>query len=140
MKKTTDELIDALHSTSSFKSFKDANQDSFLDVTLAEHLLQVMDAKNVKKSQAIHDGNLNEVYGYQILKGQRIPSRDKLLCLCIGATFTEAEISTCLKVAGYAQLYPKDMRDSIILYGIIHGQNLMEINQALYENELETLN
>lgn len=38
-----------------------------------------------------------------------------------------------LKLAGMAPLYPKNVRDSIILFGFLHQQTLMAVNEALFE-------
>jgi len=41
-----------------------------------------------------------------------------------------------LKQCGLAQLYPKDRRDAIILYGILNGRDLFTVNDKLFaENE-----
>ena len=62
---------------------------------------------------------MSEVYLHQVFSGRRNPSRSRLLCLCFGLNASLEETQELLKQCGFAQLYPKDRRDAIILYGII---------------------
>ena len=44
-----------------------------------------------------------------------------------------------LKLAGYAEIYPRIRRDAIIGFGIMHGQELNEINDKLFAEQEKTL-
>ena len=44
-----------------------------------------------------------------------------------------------MKQCGLAQLYPKDRRDAIILYGILNGMDLFAVNDKLFAENEETL-
>lgn len=52
---------------------------------------------------------------------------------------TVDEVQATLKVAGFAPLYPKRKRDSILLLGIANGKSVCDINNELYEHGEETL-
>ena len=82
---------------------------------------------------------LNSWYLHQVFSGKRNPSRSRLICMCIGMQATLEETQELLKLCGCAQLYPKNKRDAIILFGITHGKDLFEINDILFEEEEETL-
>ena len=82
---------------------------------------------------------MSEVYAYQIFSGLRVPERKKLLCLAIGMSLNLDETQTLLKCAGYSQLYVKLPFDSIIIYGICKKFSVVQINELLFEYELETL-
>ena len=71
--------------------------------------------------------------------GRRNPSRSRLICLCFGLSATLEETQTLLKQCGYAQLYARDRRDAIILYGIVNGMSLFDVNDKLFSEEEETL-
>ena len=49
------------------------------------------------------------------------------------------ETQQLLKSAGYSPLYVKLPFDSIVLYGLCKAMTVIEINELLYEYELETL-
>ena len=79
---------------------------------------------------------MSEVYLHQVFAGRRNPSRDRLLCLCVGLEVSLDEAQKLLKQAAYAPLYPKNRRDAIITYGILHHMQLQAINDKLFlENE-----
>ena len=79
---------------------------------------------------------MSEIYLHQVFSGRRNPSRDRLLCLCIGLGCSLEETQRLLQQASYAQLYPRIKRDAIISHGILHGTELNEINDKLFsENE-----
>lgn len=82
---------------------------------------------------------MSEVYLHQVFGGRRKPSRDRLLCLCIGLEATLEETQRILLQASYAQLYPKNKRDSIITLGIIHHTELNVINDTLFNENEDTL-
>lgn len=81
--------------------------------------------------ELLRRSNLNPVYGYQILSGRRRPSRDSLLCLCFGLGLRADETQQLLLHAGYAQLYVRDPRDSILFYALESGMSLVACNQQL---------
>ena len=102
-------------------------------------LEDLLSRKDVKKADAIRNAELSEVYGYQIFSGLRHPERKKLLCLAVGMKLNLEETQTLLKSAGYTPLYVKLPFDCAVIYGICHGASVVEINEMLYEYELETL-
>ena len=82
---------------------------------------------------------ISEVYLHQVFSGRRMPSRDRLLCICIALELSLEETQDLLKRASYAQLYPRIQRDAIISYGILHHMDLEEINQTLFAENEKTL-
>lgn len=138
MKKTT-ELLNELNRTSNIDKYLKDNRDSLIDCTLANYLCKVFEERGLAKADVIRNSDVNEIYGYQILGGKRIPSRDKTICLCIGAEFSVDDTNLTLKVGGYAPLYAKSPRDSIIIYGIQKSYTVWQINEELFSHQLETL-
>ena len=138
MKKTTDLLNELCESPHIDKYLKN-NEDSIIDQSLSKHLCQVFEERSISKSEVIKNSDLNEVYAYQIFAGKRAPSRDKIICICIGAGFSVEDTNQALRIAKYSPLYPKFSRDSIIIYGIHNGHSIWEINKELYSHQYETL-
>ena len=83
------------------------------------------------------DGHTYEAY--QIFSGTRHPERKKLLCLAVGMSLNLEETQTLLKCAGYAPLYVKMPFDSVVIYGVCKQLSVIEINEILFDNHLETL-
>lgn len=87
--------------------------------------------QKLSKAAVARGAGMSEVYLHQVLAGKRSPSRDRLLCLCIGLSAGVEEIQKLLRQAGFAQLDPRITRDALILYGLSRGQSLPQINGAL---------
>lgn len=139
MNKSTTKIVEELGLCADFNTFYNENKDYMVTSSLAEMLDKLLKEKNLKKSQVIKYAELSEVYAYQIFSGLRVPERKKLLCLAIGMSLNLEEVQTLLKCAGYSPLYIKLPFDSIILYGICKKLSVVEINELLFEYDLETL-
>ena len=66
-------------------------------------------------------------------------SRDKVIMLCFGLTLTVDEAQQLLKKSGYAPLYVRDTRDSIIIFSLEHHIGIVNTNIKLGEYNLEIL-
>ena len=139
MKKLTDELMKELNSTSQIDKYLNENGDYLLDTTLSDYLCIKIEEKGLTKAGIIKKSEINEIYGYQILSGKRVPSRNKLLSICIGAEFSISEINDALKISEFSPLSPKKKRDSIIIFCIKNKYPIWKINEELYDHDFQTL-
>lgn len=139
MQKDTSKIVEELGLFPDFQTFYRENKDYMVSGNLAQLLAQLLERKGLKKSQIIKNAEIAEVYGYQIFSGIRVPERKKLLCLAIGMNLNIEETQQLLKCAGYSQLYVKLPFDSIVLYGLCKQLSVVQINELLYEYDLETL-
>ena len=139
MKKSTDDLMKILKNKNNYDDFIRENSDSMNNRPLTESLEYLIRINNISKAEAISRSNLQRNYAYQIFSGQRIPSRDKLIMLCIGMNADQEQTSRLLLKIKAAPLYAKDERDSIILFGILHRISVIDINILLYEHHLKCL-
>ncbi len=67
------------------------------------------------------------------------PSRDKILQLCIGANFTLDETNKALKIGNCGELYPKIMRDSVIIFALNKNLNIVRTNELLFSYNVSLL-
>ncbi len=139
IKKSTDELLEALNNSTSIENFIQSEKEHLIDAPLHNYLNQLADEKNLKKSQVIHDAELNEIYGYQLFSGKRFPSRDKLLSLSFGMHLSLEETQQLLKYAGFSPLYAKNERDSILIWCINKKYSILQTNEVLYDHSFNTL-
>lgn len=139
IKKPTSELMDALTTSTSIDKYIKSEGEHFIDEPLFSYLSKLTEEKGLKKSQVIKDAEMNEIYGYQIFSGSRVPSRDKLLSLAFGMRLSLDETQQLLKYAGFSPLYPKSERDSILIWCINHALSLCETNEQLYTHSHDTL-
>lgn len=139
MQKDTSEIVKQLGLSPDFQTFYQENRNYMVTGSLSELLTELLERKGLKKSQVIKNAEFSEVYGYQIFSGVRIPERKKLLSLAVGMGLNIEETQKLLKCAGYSPLYVKLPFDSIVLYGLCKAMSVVQINELLYEYELETL-
>ena len=139
MKKDTVSIVEELGLCDDFKTFYDEHKEYMVSDTLSEMLNRLQTEKGLRKTDIIKRSELSEVYAYQIFSGQRHPDRKKLLCLAVGLLLNLEETQTLLKCAGYAPLYVKISFDSVVMYGICKQLSVIQINEILFDNNLETL-
>lgn len=138
-KKPTDELMEQLTDSDSLERYLKENKPYFVDLSLAELLNKKLKEHGKEKSAVIKAAEINEIYAYQIFSGKRIPSRDKLLCLLFGLELSVSEVQEFLKMTGHAPLYPKNVRDTIILSGLQNSLTVVQVNELLYDHGEKTL-
>lgn len=138
-KKNTDDLQSELTAAPNLSSFLSANREQFVDGDFAGMMQDLFRRSGLSKAALAKRAGISEVYLYQIFSGERTPSRDRALCLCIGLSATLDETQDILKRNGLAQLYVKNRRDAIVLYGLSHGMELAEINDRLFSEDEATL-
>ena len=129
--KSTSELERALSGCADLHGYLKQNESALHAPDLPELLQLELEKSGLSRAEALRRSNLNPVYGYQILSGRRRPSRDSLLCLCFGLGLRANETQKLLLHAGYAQLYVREPRDSILFYALNSGMSLMACNQQL---------
>ncbi|HJB14070.1 MAG TPA: helix-turn-helix domain-containing protein [Candidatus Oscillibacter excrementigallinarum] len=137
--KPTDDLGEELMSADSIDTYLHDNEKYFFDQNITETLAQLYERKAVSKATLARQSGMSEVYLHQVFSGRRNPSRDRLLCLCIGLDATLEETQRLLKLSAYAQLYPRSRRDAIIAYGILHHMELHTVNDKLFAENERTL-
>lgn len=136
MKKSTEELLNVLKSTPDITVFCEKHQESMISLKLSDALEQLLSEKSISKSDCIRRSGLDRTYCYQIFSGIKRPSRDKLLALCLSMGLTAEELQTLFKQTGYALLYPKRERDSVILFAFYQHLSLTGLNELLFEMDL----
>lgn len=140
MKKSTDELMKILNSKKSYSEFLQDEKVEFAETSISEYLNELLEEKQLKKSEVIRRGNLDKNYAYQIFNGyKRNPSRNKVLMISIGMGLTLTETRRLLKICNQSDLYIRNARDSVIIFGIDKKMTLMEINELLNDFSFEIL-
>ena len=137
--KSTDNLSRELMAPSALDTYLKENAGEFLSMDIAGLLDELYRDKSMTKAELARRASISEVYLHQVFSGRRKPSRDRLLCICIGLGASLEETQQLLKRAGYAQMYAKFKRDAIVMYGIVHRLELSEINDKLFVEQERTL-
>lgn len=137
--KSTSDLSQELMRDANIDHYIHENQSFFSDKSVSDLLSQLYEKKTMTKAALARKAGMSEIYLHQVFSGRRNPSRDRLLCLCIGLGCSLEETQRLLQQASYAQLYPWIKRDAIISHGILHGTDLNDINDKLFSENEKTL-
>lgn len=139
--KDTEKLMKLLKKSGNIDAYLEENKDFLLDCDIKEYLNLLIKEKKLTIQQIAKDSELSDRYCYQFLSpsNHRIPSREVLLSICIGMKLNLDETQTALKIAKYAPLYPKDERDSVIIFGIEKSKSVVDINNILFEHDFKCL-
>ena len=138
-RKSTGQLNQELMQASTLGEYVSENRDAFSEQAVSQLLSELYEKKSISKAALARRAGMSEVYLHQVFSGRRSPSRDRLLCLCLGLEATLEETQELLRQAGFAQLYPRHKRDAVISYGLVHGISLGEINDRLFVENEKTL-
>lgn len=136
--KTAEQLLFELES-SEIKDYLSENSKEFVIDNIADILNEIIEKKNLIKSEVIEHSQLNKVYAYQILQGKRFPSRDKIIPLCMAMNLTLDETQEVLKRANMPMLYVRNRRDCIIIFAITKRLTVFACNELLYESNEKIL-
>ena len=137
--KTTDDLSQELMSQPNLDQYITENETYFADTDISAFLAGLYEKCGLSKAALARRSGMSEVYLHQVFSGRRKPSRDRLLCLCIGMSAKLEEANLLLKGMGYAPVYPRLKRDAIIGHGLLHRTPLAEINDKLFRENEKTL-
>ena len=107
--------------------------------TFSEYFTGLLKVKGVTNGEIERKTGLEHAFCNKMINGKVNISRNNLLALTIAAGFSLEEIEKCLILTNNGALYPKDSRDSIIIYAINRGLSLAETNSLLYSKDMELL-
>ena len=137
--KSTNDLNQELMEQASLDQYITDNEAYFVETDLTGVLAKLYEKCGFSKAELARRAEMSEVYLHQVFSGRRRPSRDRLLCLCIGMKAGLEEVQQLLRKAGHAPIYPRIKRDVIIIHGILYGTPLAEINDKLFVENEKTL-
>lgn len=137
--KTTDKLLNELKDTKDIANFINQNFQELCEMTLSQYLEQLLETKQVTRSEIIRRSGLNQVYGYHIFSGPKKPSKPKALALAIAFGLTSKETSYLLHYAGLPQLYIRNSWDSALIYALDKHLSVMDTNELLANLSLTPL-
>lgn len=96
------------------------------------YLLELINSIDLDIPEVAFKLGVDKSYIYQILKGKKLPSRDKIIEIVILLQLTLDQVNTLLNMAGYT-LYTMNKRDIIIAFCIENKQSLINTNLHLCE-------
>jgi len=140
MKKNNTENIERqLRTVHDYDTFLKENNEELTAIHPGSYLVELIQARSLEKKDLIKAVNLNTGYIYEIFRNEKRPERDKLLRFAFPLKLNIEETQTMLKRCGYALLYGKNPRDSLIMFCISRRKTQIETNILLHKYGFEIL-
>ncbi len=133
---STEELLKLLDSslgTSELDQYVSQLPPADTSRTFSSYINQLLTEKHLQSADVIRDSQIQRNYGYQILDGTKNPGRDKVIAICLSASCTLEETQRALALAKAGALYPKKIRDSILIFALNRQLSVSQTNELLYE-------
>lgn len=139
MQKSTEMLINEIKTTDRIDSFISENTEEIQELSLSEYLRELLQKYDLEKSDVFKRAGMADTnYGYELFRNDvKKASRDKLIRICIGFPLSVEEAQKVLRYGKVRPLYPRDERDAYILFGLNKKYTLDELNDLLYEHNLD---
>ena len=139
MQKSTEMLINEIKTTDRIDSFISENTEEIQELSLSEYLRELLQKYDLEKSDVFKRAGMADTnYGYELFRNDvKKASRDKLIRICIGFPLSVEEAQKVLRYGKVRPLYPRDERDAYILFGLNKKYTLEELNDLLYEHNLD---
>ncbi|MCM1058429.1 MAG: helix-turn-helix domain-containing protein [Firmicutes bacterium] len=103
---------------------------------LSDFLSGCIERAGISRSDCISALDLDRSYGYQILNGTRIPTRECLIRMGLLFGLSIDELQRMLNMAGRHSLYVRDMFDAKVFYAIKHKMSYQAAVAFIWENAL----
>ena len=131
--KQTSELVQELKQAPEVRNYLRENEANLVHESFAEQFRKVFAEQSRTKAEVARAAGISDIYLFQILSGNRTPSRDRLLCICLGMQVAPETAQRLLQLCGYAPLYARTEWDAIILHGLLHGKSVQDVNRSLLD-------
>ena len=138
MQKSTQELLHHLKVVDDINKYLDENTQEFIAETPQSYLSGLLSIKGLKAADAARLSGQGD-YVYKVFRGERKASRDILLAISIGMGLATHEAQLLLRIAGSAQLDPRNRKDSVLIYALNNALTIEKTNEILYDIEEMTL-
>lgn len=137
---TTDDLQKDLDDSQNIDTYLQTNQNELTDKKVSEYLKELLKEKGMTRKQIANTQSTSESYVYQLFQGRRFkPSRNKLLAIAFAMKLNLEQTNRLLKIANLGTLYPRRVRDSIIIFALNKGYDVFECSEMLEQKGLESI-
>ena len=129
----TEMLWKRLMESNEISAYLTENETEFAMPAFSAYITALCRQRGEVPEHVIRRAGIERSFGHQLFSGKRKPSRDTALLLAFGF---EADIDlaqTLLRFAQCPPLYPRDPRDSVIIYSLFHRYGAVRAQNLLAE-------
>lgn len=94
-----------------------------------------MNKRCMSRQDFIRHMNIDRSYAYQLLNGNRIPTRNCLIKIALLLGLTVEQLQQLLKSAKKKSLYVKDLFDARVYYALKHDMSFEEAVEFVWSGE-----
>lgn len=136
---STSQLLNVIRKSGSFAQVEETFSEMDEQPVFCHYLYEVLNRHQKSSKSVIEDCGIERSYFYHILNGQKMPSRNVVIriCLCMGATL--AETNQLLRLANQGVLYAKIRRAAAIIFCIENHYTMHQTNELLLESHEQPL-
>lgn len=102
---------------------------------LGDLLSACMARAGISRTDCISALGIERGYGYQILNGTRVPTRECLIRIGLLLGLSVDEFQRMLNAAGRRSLYVKNMLDAKVFYAVKHKMSYEDAVAFVWENK-----
>ena len=140
MNKQTTELLKELNrATCDLSTYMEKNSELFRNIDIYNFWSKLIEKSGYSKSNIINKADFCYCYFYDIINGRKLPTKDKVVRLCLAMKVSLKDTQEALRISDRSPLYPKNRRDSILIYAINHKMIVSKCNALLVEFNEEEL-
>lgn len=81
---------------------------------------EMLQERDIKRADLIKSLNLDRTYGYQILNGTRMPTKNQIICIGLYLGVTVEQMQQLLRICGRESLYIRNIEDAKVMYALEH--------------------
>ncbi len=130
--KRTEDLLEQLKAQNiSYEDYLSDNSDSFVVTDLADFWKKAIRKSKMAKIDIINNADIGYTYFYNIIGGKSIPARDTIIKIFLSMSLGLDACQNALNLYNWSYLYPKNKRDSILIYALTHKLSLYEVEDML---------
>lgn len=133
----TEDLLARLLASESPESY--LAQGETIDRELPDYLHDLLISRDMKRAELARRARINATFVYDMFTGKCKPGRDKAIMLSLGMGCSLRETQRLLRLAGVAELWPKQRRDAIIIWCIERGLTCEQCDDELWRLKEKTL-
>lgn len=138
MKKSTQELLSLIQNAENIEIYLKENEMELQHWTLDNYLQHLIEEKHMKVADVMNNSQQSD-YVYKVFKNQRKASRDILIAIALGMECSLDEAQTLLRIVSQARLDPRNQRDAVFIYAVLHKLPVVQVNEILYDLEARGL-
>ncbi len=131
--KKTEDLLRELGTVADMNEYLSGNEKEFITKDFFKCLEEYTARAALKKSRVATLSGLDRFYVYEIYRGRKLPTTDKIVCLALALKLSLDETQHLLMTAARPVLYAKRKRDSILIFAVNNKKTVVETNALLFD-------